>query len=157
MLQLGYVSRRFLYDTQMDREVLMEEKMPAAGKRKYMEVLKEKFVAFKGNMKNTFICFPVTQGSIWLFTLLFVLLININDSSVMDFWEGSCSFWFSMAPAAFSRKPCTRNAGSCGCALSFISRMLFRQYFLHGWLRWIMIVCFYPGSMIRLNSIFPGI
>ncbi|MFR6331868.1 MAG: hypothetical protein ACLUOI_25735, partial [Eisenbergiella sp.] len=25
------------------------------------------------------------QGSIWLFTLLFVLLININDSSVMDF------------------------------------------------------------------------
>ena len=63
----------------------MEEKMPAAGKRKYMEVLKEKFAAFKGNMKNTFVCFPVTQGSIWLFTLLFVLLININDSSVMDF------------------------------------------------------------------------
>ena len=82
MLQLGYVSRRFLYEK--DREVLMEEKMPAAGKRKYMEVLKEKFVAFKGNMKNTFVCFPVTQGSIWLFTLLFVLLININDSSVMD-------------------------------------------------------------------------
>ena len=83
MLQLGYVSRRFLYEK--DKEVLMEEKMPAAGKRKYMEVLKEKFAAFKGNMKNTFVCFPVTQGSIWLFTLLFVLLININDSSVMDF------------------------------------------------------------------------
>ena len=37
MLQLGYVSRRFLYEK--DKEVLMEEKMPAAGKRKYMEVL----------------------------------------------------------------------------------------------------------------------
>lgn len=49
MLQLGYVSRRFLYEK--DKEVLMEEKMPAAGKRKYMEVLKEKFAAFKGNMK----------------------------------------------------------------------------------------------------------
>lgn len=60
MLQLGYVSRRFLYEK--DKEVLMEEKMPAAGKRKYMEVLKEKFAAFKGNMKNTFVCFPVTQG-----------------------------------------------------------------------------------------------
>lgn len=87
------------------RRCLWKKKMPAAGKRKYMEVLKEKFAAFKGNMKNTFVCFPVTQGSIWLFTLLFVLLININDSSVMDFLEGSCSFWFSMARQLFHGSP----------------------------------------------------
>lgn len=79
----------------------MEEKMPATGKGKYMELLKEKINSFKGNMKNTFICFPVTQGSIWLFTLLSVILINVTDSSVTDFGEMVMSFLIFYGTGSF--------------------------------------------------------
>lgn len=65
----------------------MEEKTTVTGSAKYMRLLKDKLAFIGKGMKNTFLYFPVTQGSIWLFTLLCTILVSCSDSVVMDFGE----------------------------------------------------------------------
>ena len=65
----------------------MEEKTAVTGSAKYMKLLKDKLAFIGKGMKNTFLYFPVTQGSIWLFTLLCTILVSCSDSVVMDVGE----------------------------------------------------------------------
>lgn len=100
-----------------------------------MKLLKDKLAFIGKGMKNTFLYFPVTQGSIWLFTLLCTILVSCSDSVVMDVGEKLMYFLIFYGTGSFFAEALYQKTESRGCVFPCISCLSFRQSFLHGCFR----------------------
>lgn len=79
----------------------MEEKTSFTEKEEKRAVWKRKLSAAGKGVKKTFHIFPVTQGSIWLFTILFAVLTGCSDSVMMDVGERVLFFLLFFGTGSF--------------------------------------------------------